>query len=253
MVLPNYLRCALVLHSPASLIPGRYKFISDNIDRFKKIKLIAVSSYVKTEAQPFFKKKIRVINHGVPVKKFDSSIKFVEKKKLKIVTISALEQWKGIQDIIIAISSKRLRKIFEFDIYGDGSYKKFLIDLIYEFNLSSNVSLKGITNKVEKLLPNYDIYCQMSKGEAFGLSLFEAMACGLPTMVYDIPPFDNLIPNEVTKKVKNGSEKDLEKALLSYMNYKERELRGNAGKKFILNNYNMEKMSLEYCSLFDGF
>ena len=92
----------------------------------------------------------------------------------------------------------------------------------------------------------------MSNGEAFGLSLFEAMACGLPTIVYDSPPFDKLIPDQISKKIKNKSINKLGATLLKYRDYKERERYGRAAKNFVTENFSVGMMASRYFQLFKG-
>ena len=251
--LPSDLKCYYILHSPASLIPHRYSYIAENIRKFNNICGIAVSDFVKSEAESFFQgNPIEIIYHGVCLNDFKSSAQYYDKPKLKIVTISALEEWKGSQDVIKALSSPVMREYFEFDIYGEGPYKDELNELIRQLGLEENISLKGSIDNVEDVLPNYDIYCQMSNGEAFGLSLFEAMACGLPTIVYDSPPFDKLIPDQISKKVKNKSINELEATLLKYRDYKERENYGRAAKLFVTENFSVGMMASRYFELFKG-
>jgi len=252
-ILPNNLKYCYVLHSPASLIPHRYNFISNKIQQFKNIIGVAVSDIIKKEAVPYFNNKLlKIIYHGVNLNKFNINAQYLIKTKLNIVTISALEEWKGIQDIIKAISSPDLREKYKFDIYGEGPYENELILLINQHDLGDIVTFKGSINNIEKVLPKYDIYCQMSNGEAFGLSLFEALACGLPSIVYDYPPFDSLLPNQISFKIKNKSIKHLEKALLEYKDCKLREKYGKAGKKYVSENFSTKSMALQYFQLLKG-
>jgi glycosyltransferase involved in cell wall biosynthesis len=239
-----------ILHSPASLIPDRYKYIAKNIKKFRYIKGIAVSEFVKKEATPYFLgMPVEVIKHGINIQNFKLFAKYIDKPKLKIVTVASLDKWKGIQDVIKAISSNGLNNDFDFHIYGLGPYKDELIKLIYRYNLNERVIINSPVENVEDVLPNYDIYCQMSIGEAFGLSLFEAMACGIPTIVYDTPPFDILLNKQIAKKVKVKSISDLRNALVGYKDYNERYRYGMAGKNFVKKYFSVKKMAKEYFDL----
>ena len=124
--------------------------------------------------------------------------------------------------------------------------------MINNLNLSSIVYLLGSEDRIESLLPNYDIYCNLSDGEAFGLSLIEAMACGLPAIVYDIPPFDSLIPSHAAKKVKNKSQTMLKEYLINLADKNERERIGKNGRNYVREHYSEEKMASNYYNLFIG-
>jgi L-malate glycosyltransferase len=240
-----------VLHSPASLIPHRYEYIQQKANKFNQLLFIAVSDYVKQDALPYFGKiKIEVIYHGVDLNRFNHSTDDLNSGKIKLLTISALEKWKGIQDLICILADDELKNRFDYYIIGDGPYKQELIDMINNLNLSTNVQLLGSEDRVELLLPNYDIYCNLSDGEAFGLSLIEAMACGLPAIVYDIPPFNSLIPSYAAKKVKNKSQTMLKEYMIDLADKDERERIGKNGRNYVRENYSVEKMASNYYSLF---
>ena len=240
-----------VLHSPASLIPHRYEYIQEKANQFNQLLFIAVSDYVKQDALPYLgKMKIEVIYHGIDLNRFNHSIDYQNSGKIKLLTISALEKWKGIQDLICILADDDLKYKFDYYIIGDGPYKHELIGVINNLNLSSNVHLLGSEDRIESLLPNYDIYCNLSDGEAFGLSLIEAMACGLPAIVYDIPPFDSLIPSHAAKKVKNKSQTILKEYLIDFADKNERERIGKNGRNYVRENYSVEKMASNYYNLF---
>ena len=92
----------------------------------------------------------------------------------------------------------------------------------------------------------------MSNGEAFGLSLFEAMACALPCIVYDYPPFDSLVPTHVLKKIKNKSIQELRNALISYKDKAERENYGIKARNYVLTKFSVKKMASNYFKLMNG-
>ena len=243
-----------VLHSPASLIPHRYEYIQEKANQFNHLSFIAVSDYVKQDAIPYFGKiKIEVIYHGIDLNRFNHSTDYQNSGKIKLLTISALEKWKGIQDLICILADDDLKNKFDYYIVGDGPYKHELIRVINNLNLSLNVHSLGSEDRIESLLPNYDIYCNLSDGEAFGLSLIEAMACGLPAIVYDIPPFDFLIPSHAAKKVKNKSQTILKEYLIDLADKNERERIGKNGRNYVRENYSVEKMASNYYNLFIGY
>ena len=69
--LPKNLNYILVLHSPPSQIPNRYKFIKQKINLFKKLDIVAVSNFVKRESETIFPNhKINVIYNGINLDQF---------------------------------------------------------------------------------------------------------------------------------------------------------------------------------------
>ena len=169
-----------------------------------------------------------------------------------MITIAALEKWKGIQDIISIMAHESINKHFTYDIYGSGPYENDLKKMVTSLKLNSSIRIMGSISNVEEVLPNYDIYCQLSDGEAFGLSIIEAMACGLPVILYDIPPFNILFPSDKVVKVDRDIEDDLKLKLLGLLSLDKRESIGLGGLEFVTENFTAHKMAKEYIKLFNN-
>ncbi len=112
-----------------------------------------------------------------------------EGKKLVISTRS----FEGIYgtDILLKAMKMVIRKNrnIRFVIVGDGSMRSQVMEYIDKHDLGHAVHLAGrVSNEV---LPNYlneaDLYLSCSLSDGSSVSLLEAMACGLPVIVTDIP------------------------------------------------------------------
>jgi glycosyltransferase involved in cell wall biosynthesis len=71
------------------------------------------------------------------------------------------------------------------DIYGEGDMRNQLQREIDQFKLP--IRLCGSSNDIESVLPPYDAFLMTSFNEGQPVSLLEAMACGLPALLSDIP------------------------------------------------------------------
>lgn len=106
---------------------------------------------------------------------------------------------------LIAIGNFRLQKnyfylleIFKYlkghyvslDIYGGGELEKYK-QVIDENQL--NVTLKGQVTNVNDVIADYDLFIMSSTNEGFPLSVFEAMAAGVPVMLTNIPPLREIV------------------------------------------------------------
>ena len=253
LVLPRKSNIYYVLHSPSSLIPQRYMFIKEKKNNFDNLCFVAVSNNVKEKATQFINpNQISLIHHGIQTNRFIKKTSYKKNQKLKLITIAALEKWKGIQDIISIMAHESINKHFTYDIYGSGPYENDLKKMVTSLNLNSSIRIMGSINNVEEILPNYDIYCQLSDGEAFGLSIIEAMACGLPVILYDIPPFNILFPSDKVVKVDRDIEDDLKLKLLGLLSLNKRESIGLGGLEFVSENFTAQKMAKEYIKLFNN-
>lgn len=72
-------------------------------------------------------------------------------------------------------------------IYGEGSMKSSLEQEAEK--KQAPVLFKGRTNNMANLLPKYDAYISTSIYEGYGIAPMEALACGLPIFISDIPVY----------------------------------------------------------------
>jgi glycosyltransferase involved in cell wall biosynthesis len=68
-----------------------------------------------------------------------------------------------------------------------------------DLGLASRVRFLGTRRDVADLLPRYDAFILSSFAESFGIAAVEAMACGLPVLLSDIPSF-----REITRDGEDG-------------------------------------------------
>jgi glycosyltransferase involved in cell wall biosynthesis len=221
-LLPENKKYLYILHSPASEIPERYRFIQKQIKYFESIDFVAVSHMVKREAVPYLvNKSVWMIYNGVDTSTFVPVNKNKENyNKLKLITAAALEERKGIQYMIhmLGNNNKTLRERIQYDIYGDGSYKPVLLELIRQYHLEDCITIRNPVNNLQEILPEYDLFCLMSRGEGMGIAPLEAIACGLPVLCSDRPPFDEYISSDIGFSVSPDNQQAMMEFILSLQN-----------------------------------
>lgn len=98
----------------------------------------------------------------------------------------------------------------ELHIYGDGSEKLRLLNLINEMKLTEFVFLHDHTNDVYLNLKDSDIYLMTSKHEGFPNALSEALAVGLPAVVFECHSgINKLVKNDFNGYVVKNNNIDL--------------------------------------------
>lgn len=188
-----------ILHSPASQIPSRYEYFRRILPKFKNIRIISISKMVEQEALPYIlDKEMSLIYNGTDVEKFKPSDIPHRSNKLRIISAAAFEPRKGMHYIIDALGKYDLRNLVEYHIYGSGDteYESLLKEKISTYNLEDTVKLMGSVANLEEIFPMYDLFALPSSGEAFALSPIEAMACGLPVLVSDMPPYPEFVTSD---------------------------------------------------------
>jgi glycosyltransferase involved in cell wall biosynthesis len=109
----------------------------------------------------------------------------IDAQRPVVLTIARLHPDKGIALLLEAarqVVSQNQEVLFM--VVGDGPERERLERLVRESRLESNVLFTGTRSDRERLYKLADIYVMPAIHAAFGMSLLEAMACGLPVVVF---------------------------------------------------------------------
>jgi glycosyltransferase involved in cell wall biosynthesis len=157
--------------------------------------------------------------------------------------VKSLEYVYGIDIMIIAFAQLiRMTNIpLKLFIYGSGSQEVELKSLIRNLGLDEFIYLKGVINNddVPNVLNSFDIFFALSRSESFGVSVLEALSCGLPVVCSKAPGFVELITNRengILVDIDNISD-IVEKILELISSRGLREELGMNGINFVQNNY----------------
>ena len=157
--------------------------------------IIAISKVVKerlVDVLPFMKNKIYVNYNGIDLSKFPRCTD-TESGYLRLVYVGRLIKVKGVQNILRALADCRDMPV-SLDIIGDGEYRNALEDLTLSLGLQDMVHFVGMQQDVAKLLPDYNFFIHLPQWEeGFGITVAEALACGLICIVNDRGAMPELI------------------------------------------------------------
>ncbi len=209
LVEENYDIIICFLPEPSFLVLLLKKFISSKVIvsvrndpriEYKNLlyKILMKNLYIKADgfvfqtpdAQHFFSNKIQkksvvILNSINP--DFFINKNNVTREKL-IVSVGRLEPQKNQKNIILAFAniSKKFPD-YKLVIYGEGSLRKELENLIAEKNMINRIFLPGISNDIRKSIERASIFILSSDYEGLPNSLMEAMALGIPCISTDCP------------------------------------------------------------------
>ena len=144
------------------------------------------------------KKKTIIIPHGVS-DIFEFKKKNLNKNLIKIIYVSKIDIYKNQYKVIMAIKELKDKLNIHLTLVGayDHKYRKILMKLIRESKITKQVKILGKVKykNLPKLYNEHDIKVYASKSETFGMTMLEAMKCGLPILATK-----NQISTEILKE-----------------------------------------------------
>lgn len=219
---------------------------------------VAVSNSIRKFTENGTLRHIDIIYNGIDQDKFKPVDK-EEKKRLRarldlppnkriFVSVGFLSENKGLPTLIEAFNKSRVDQPDVLVLLGSGPLQ---IKCSRLATGKSDIRPIGFVENVEDYLGAADIYVSASLTEGCPNAVMEAMACGLPVILSDIPAhreildFDKkaglLFPTKNIDSLSNAFSKCLEG------NYSEK---SQAALSIINNHLNAKKMSLKYQELY---
>lgn len=123
--------------------------------------------------------------------------------------------------------------------------------LLSQFNCADRVLLLGERDRVENLIPAFDIYCSSSISEGFPNALSEAMACGIVCVATDTGASKQIVGG-IGKVVPPRDSEALAEALLEVIKDGEvgRSRSGVLGRERIVNHFGLQSVAQSYVNLY---
>ncbi len=190
---------------------------------------------------------INSVNIGFNKKYLRNKLGIKEDVKV-FIFVGGLHRRKDPFTLINAFKKAKIENSMLF-LVGDGKLKKECIRLLKG---SSNIKLTGKVNNVYKYLEVSDYFISASLAEGLPNAVLEAMGCGLPCILSEIPPHVEIssIDKNSSLLFKPKDVNELSQKLKEILKL-EYEKMSKAAKNIIFNHLNAEIMSKKYQEIYD--
>lgn len=127
---------------------------------------------------------------------FKPNLKIINNPK-RLLSISRLSGEKNV-DILIEMM-RYLNEKYVLTIVGDGVDMKFLQERVKKLKLNHRINFIGWikNNDLPKIIKNHHIFVSASTYETFGITYIEALACGLPLIIYNSSVAKEVVPRDM--------------------------------------------------------
>jgi len=179
-----------ILHKPYKVI-GRKMFEDADaiicVSRFEK-KLVLKNFHVK---------RLYVIPNGINLEEFNKFINIKNNKKdyKRLLFVGRIEKYKGLQYVVKAL---KYLPDFKLDVVGAGSYKTNIIKLASKIGVLDRIRFYQNLSREEllKLYAKAGVLVLLSKFEAYGIVVSEALASRTPCIVARTSALAEFIDNK---------------------------------------------------------
>lgn len=173
-----------------------------------KVVFHSIGESVYQNEQGYYKNQTSKVNNWFDNTRFFPVINKQEKTKIRaelgladelvVISVGGCSYVKRHEDILEAVSViSKIRPITYLHL-GDGITRCAEEHKAAELNITDNVIFVGKTNEVRKYLIASDIYLMPSRFEGLSIATIETMACGLPSVLYDVPGLRDLVHQDDT-------------------------------------------------------
>ncbi|HBC44647.1 MAG: Glycosyltransferase [Candidatus Collierbacteria bacterium GW2011_GWB1_45_35] len=176
-------------------------------------KILTVNAELKKEliSRGIDSKKIASTKNGLFINNI-ASAKQNQKFKSDAVYQGRISPNKGVDDLLYVWKEVvRQKPKSRLVIMGTGlkQHTSHLEQLLRKLNIENSVRYLGFTPNPTKyeIMKSSKLFLYLSKvnaDESWGISLMEALSCGLPAISYDLPIYENIYHTESLIRVSNG-------------------------------------------------
>lgn len=199
------------------------------------------------------KDKFTQVSFGVDTKiftKLEGREQLPTKQILFVGGLDVAHYFKGVENLILAFKKISTNPDYRLWIVGQGNLEGYYQQVAKDLGLTDQVRFINNADTTEKLVQLYNqasvlVLPSINCGEAFGLVLLEAMACGTPVIASNLPGVRSVFHNgKQGLLVQPGNVNDLAEKILMIIDHPERSKEySQATRNWVQSKYTWEKVA----------
>jgi len=197
------------------------------------------------------RKNIKIISNCYDERlfRFKDILKNSNRKEKRILSVGSMRSEKNHAAKIEIAKILKSRNIkFTLDIMGRGDFSS-IKKIINDYNLNKEVNIIGEVSDLYEIIHNYDLFLMTSHTEGSPVALLEALASGLPCVVYSFYGLESLRQiDNVIFNVKNKTASEAADTIIKIINQNDDTMikyLENAS-QFAFDNYSSENNATEW-------
>jgi glycosyltransferase involved in cell wall biosynthesis len=200
--------------------------------------------------------RIVQLPNGVEIDSIPVKVNYALHDPVRLIFVGRLHEQKGLETLLAAFQ-KLIRRYpnrnLRLQLLGDGPLRNDLAALSEQTGIALQVDFLGMTGHVFEYLQQADIFVLPSRAEGLSNALLEAMACGLPVVVSDIPANTDVIEDKQNGLTfTKGDPESLANAVTSLLEQAAlREQVGRTARQTIESRYSLEFIAERYIALYN--
>lgn len=150
----------------------------------KTAKVLAVAPALAAALQHYTNQAIEIVGNVVDTDFFQPATETLNPSPFIFTIIGTLSKRKAQDNLLRAFATKFKDQDCMLHLAGDGPKRKNYEDLSRQLGIEGQVKFHGILNRaaIRELLQKTHVLVSSSHLETFGVTLIEAMACGIPVV-----------------------------------------------------------------------
>lgn len=213
--------------------------------------ILATGKALADEVLKLSGRESTIVPFGIDTDVFHPSKK-LEASPFTFVIVKSLEPIYGIDLAIEAITGLADCKLV---IVGSGSLENELKQKVLQLGLENRVEFRGYVpnNEIPSILQESDCFLNLSRRESFGVSILEAMACGIPVIATRTHGAEELIAHQQDGiLIPVDSLDELRSAMRKMMTDQvQTSAIAKSGREKVLNQYNLKENIIDLIRLYE--